>query len=72
MHCHLSHKVFTFARFQNGVGLVRITSGLREVVVLSLFFSFIFSSGSYLTQWSESVLAIFVTGHERNISVKSF
>ena len=36
------------------------------------FFFSIFSSGSHFVQGSGTILAIFVEGHTRNISVKLF
>ena len=31
-----------------------------------------FSSGGHFVQWSKTILAIFVEGHSRNISIKLF
>ena len=36
------------------------------------FFFLFFNSGGHLVQWSETVLAILVQGHEMNIFVKLF
>ena len=38
---------------------------------LKVFF-FIFSSGGHFVQWSGTILATLVEGHQRNISVKLF
>ena len=47
---------------------VEIEPSARE---MSFNFFSIFSSGGHLFQWSETVLAILVQGHEMNIFVKS-
>ena len=43
---------------------------MRGDVILRFISSF--SSGGHLVQWSRTILAILVQGHERNISVKLF